>query len=96
MGWASSIQNAAKQTVQDQIWPVTIATSAIGGAGAAANAINKNKVSNHVSNISNVKLPVANVGKAVASTAVKGTGIGFAVSVGVNFGYRLGQERAWW
>ncbi|MEK5040537.1 hypothetical protein [Sporosarcina sp. FSL K6-3457] len=101
MSWTSSIQNAAKKTVKDQIWPVTAAASAIGGASNAASkatsTINQNKVNSHLNNVKDLKLPVTkNIGAKVASAAVKGTGVGLAVSVGVNFGYRLGQERAWW
>lgn len=98
--WGTSIKNAAKKTTQDQIWPVTIGGSAAGGAAGGASAakdtINQNKVTTHINNISNLKVPTKSVGKAVVSTAVKGTGVGFVASVGVNFGYRLGQERGWW
>ena len=98
--WGTSVKNALKKTAQDQIWPVTVGGSAVGGAAggasAAKNTINQNKVTTHVNKITNLNVPTKSVGKAVVSTAVKGTGIGLVASVGFNFGYRLGQERGWW
>ncbi|NNU97475.1 MULTISPECIES: hypothetical protein [Anoxybacillus] len=100
--WWSDIKSAAKQTVKDQIWPVTIGAAALGGARDGANAaidtINNNKKMAHISKVTGVSLnkSVQSVGKAVVTAATKGTVVGAAIGVGVNFGFRLGQERGWW
>jgi len=100
--WWSDVKSAAKQTLKDQIWPVTIGAAALGGmrdgANAAIDTINNNKKMTHISKVAGVSLnkSVQSVGKAVVAAATKGTLVGAAIGVGVNFGYRLGQERGWW
>ncbi|MGE7839817.1 hypothetical protein ACQKNX_03405 [Lysinibacillus sp. NPDC093712] len=99
--WSTSINNAFKKTVSDQIWPVFTVGAAITGAKdgykVGVEAYNTNKGNAHKAAVGvGASQAKQSVIKAAISTAAKTTGVGAAISFGTNFVYRLGQERGAW
>ncbi|MEK5333089.1 MULTISPECIES: hypothetical protein [unclassified Lysinibacillus] len=99
--WSTSINNALKQTVKDQIWPVFTVGAAITGAKdgykVGVEAYNNNKANAHKAAVGvGASQAKQSVVKAAISTAAKTTGVGAVISFGTNFVYRLGQERGVW
>ena len=83
--WGNSISNALKTTVEDQLWPVFTAASAVSGAKdgykAGVDAYNNNKANAHKAAVgAGPKQATQSVAKAVVSTAAKATGVGAVIS----------------